>query len=224
MRRIIKSRPPQTLLTYIGKRNPEDPAYRTTYDGLDSDEIDDLKTALLNEQGWVCGYCMQQINKSNMSIEHHCEQTICNGKNGTVDKTLYYTNMLAVCAGKRTKEIHCDTKKSQFDITTGLPMNLSPWITAHSNTISYSTTGYIKSSNTVYENEINKFINLNTPYLRDLRGSKFREVFKRSKSSTGIINLDKMKRILEKDLVKGDFKFSNNFPGLSEYMLAKYCK
>ncbi|WP_298392234.1 hypothetical protein [Flavobacterium sp.] len=224
MRRIIKLAPPTSLLTYIGKRNPEDPAYLPTYDGLDTKEIDDLKTALLNEQGWVCGYCMQKINKDNMSIEHHCEQTICNGENGTTDRTLDYTNMLAVCSGKRAKELHCDTKKSQFNEASGLPMRISPLIEAHMSTISYTTTGYVKSSNTaVYDNEINRFLNLNTPYLRELRGRKFREIFKISKSSTGTTNFDKMRRILEKDLQIGNNKFSNNFPGLSEYLLNRYC-
>jgi uncharacterized protein (TIGR02646 family) len=224
MRRIIKSAPPNSLLTYIGKKNSEDPAYIATYDGLDKKEIDKIKTGLLNEQGWVCGYCMQQINEDNMSIEHHCEQTICNGENGTIDRTLDYTNMLAVCAGKRAKEIHCDTKKSQFNSTTGLPMIVSPWNVAHMATIEYSSTGYVKSTNPIHNGELNKFLNLNTPYLKDLRRKKFRQIFTASLHPQKAKQKVKMKSILDKDLQLGSYKFSTAFPGLSEYMLAKYCR
>ena len=223
MRRIIKYAPPTSLLTYIGKKNPEDPKYKSTYGGLDADVIDDLKDGLLNEQGWVCGYCMQKINKDNMSIEHHCEQAICNGENGTTDRTLDYTNMLAVCSGKRAKELHCDTKKSQFNTTTGLPMNVSPLVEPHMATIEYSSTGYVKSTNTVYDGEINRFLNLNTPYLRDLRSKKFKQIFTASFHPQKAKQKAKMKSILDKDLQKGAYNFSNNFPGLSEYMLNRYC-
>jgi uncharacterized protein (TIGR02646 family) len=223
MRKIDKLQPPNSLITYSQTTNPNDPSYKPTYEGLDSNVIKDIKEKLLNEQGWVCGYCMQKINKSNMTIEHHCEQSICNGENGTTDRTLHYTNMLAVCQGKTHSEQHCDKQKSKFDAQSGLPMSLSPWERAHMNTISFKSSGQIKSSNLNYDNELNKFLNLNAKFLKDLRGSKFRKIFAASKHSKVAIQKAKMRSILERDLQKTGYSFSNDFPGLSEFMLTNFC-
>ena len=226
MRKIDKNPPPNSFLEYTKKTNPEDPNYKPTYDGLDTNEKERLQLSLLNEQGWVCGYCMQNINQKNMKIEHHCEQTICNGENGTIDRTLDYTNMLAVCMGVAgRKEIYCDSKKSQFDILTGLPMVLSPMKTPHMAAITYSSTGLIESGITRHENELNKFLSLNTKHLKDLRERKFRKIYAASKHTKPAVEIAKMKKILENDLqMSAGNKFSNSFPGLSEYMLKTFCK
>lgn len=223
MRRIIKFPPPNNFITYCQSTNPEDPNYKPSYEGMDKDTRKELKLGLLNEQGWVCGYCMQKINQYNMTIEHHCEQTICNGENGRTDRALDYTNMLAVCKGKIGSELHCDKQKSQFDESDGLPMNLSPLIAPHMATIKYSTTGLVSSSNNNLNNEMDKFLNINTKHLRNLRSEKFRKIYATSKHPQKAKEKAKMKSILEKDLQKAGNAFSNSFPGMSEYMLSKFC-
>lgn len=224
MRKINKAQPPFSLITYCQSTSQEDPNYKPTYEDLDTQERKDLKKSLLNEQGWVCGYCMQRISEDNMKIEHHCEQTICNGENETTDRTLDYTNMLAVCMGDAgRKELHCDSKKSQFDSSTGLPMKVSPWKSAHMNAISYSSNGLVKSEIPLHDGEIKNILSLNTPHLKDLREKKFRKIYSASKNPRPAIIKAKMKRILEDDLQKAGNKFTNSFPGMSEYMLKKYC-
>ena len=100
MRKIDKKKSPNSLTTYKLKRNPDDALYKPTYKEMDQVVYVNTLTSLLNEQGWICGYCQQKIsNIKNSTIEHHCEQTICNGENGRRDKTLDYKNMLAVCLG-----------------------------------------------------------------------------------------------------------------------------
>ena len=225
MRKIFKNQPPASFVTYLGKKNPQDPNYKPSFEGMDSKVKEDLKIYLLNEQGWLCGYCQQKINDINkMKIEHHCEQSICNGKDGTVDKTLDYKNLLAVCLGKGSGELHCDSKKGTPRVQYRLPMNISPWNSANMDTIAYSNTGLIKSSNPIYEEEINEILNLNVKYIKDNRSKKFSLIYNNAKHINPRIQKEKMRRILIDDLEFGDNKFSNSFPGMSEYMLKKFCR
>lgn len=224
MRKINKNAPPPSFTTYIQKRNPQDANYRPTYETMDTKTKEDLKKSLLNEQGWVCGYCQQTINMARMTIEHHCERSICNGQNGSSDKTLDYTNLMAVCQGKAGSNIlHCDSNKATDKVRSKLPISLSPWNQAHINEISYNTKGTIKSTNSLHDDEINNVLNLNTKHLKDLRSKKFISIFKNSRHVNATIQKEKMRRILETDLQFGDNKFSNQFPGMSEYMRSKYC-
>ena len=105
---IDKTQPPALLTTYklqIG----------ASYDDIDKNVYDATLLALLNEQGWICGYCQQKItNSKNATIEHYCERAIFNGTGGKPDLTLDYTNMMAVCPGKGDGELHCDENKSNF--------------------------------------------------------------------------------------------------------------
>lgn len=225
MRKITKSGPPNKLTTYKLKRNLQDLAYRPTYGDIDKDVYDDTLISLLNEQGWVCGYCQQKITSiKTSSIEHHCEQTICNGTNGRTDKTLDYRNMLAVCPGKIGRENYCDTNKANFNKGNGLPINISPWNQSHVNRISYSSSGLIKSTNAIHNEEIDKILNLNNiKILKKRRADKFAYLLSISGNPSIKRNKDKLKRILERDLIFGSNKFSNSFPGMSEYMLKLFC-
>ena len=225
MRKIDKQNPPSSFTNYKKKTNPDDHTYKPTYIGLDKEVKVDLGKALLDEQGWVCGYCQQKISsRDKCKIEHHCEQCICNGENGTQDKTLDYTNLLAVCYGDSgLNEKHCDSQKSDFSTSNGLPIEINPWVTAHMNAISYHSSGLVKSSRQKHDGEINVILNLNTERLKSLRAKKYVSFIKIS----GDINVrkgkDKLRRLLESDLAIGNRKFSNAFPGMSEYMLKKFC-
>ncbi len=225
MRKITKSSPPNELITYKLKRNPDDPQYRPTYEDIDKDVYDAILVSLLNEQGWVCGYCQQKITSINSStIEHHCEQTICNGTNGRPDKRLDYRNMLAVCPGNVGKEQFCDTNKAKFTEGNGLPINVSPWDQSHINRISYSSSGLIKSTNKTHNKEIDEILNLNNrDILKKRRADKYSYFLSQSGNPSNRKNKEKLKRLLERDLIYGNNKFSNSFPGMSEYMLKLFC-
>lgn len=121
------------------------------FDALPSDKKELLRRSLLEEQGYLCAYCMQRINdNSDMKIEHYIPRNDNN--------QLAYSNLLAVCKGnegKRFKEQTCDTHKGQNYLSIN-PQNLSDIAT-----IEYSSLGKISSSSEIYNKELNETLNLN---------------------------------------------------------------
>lgn len=219
MRTIIKNPIPPLYLTFV-LTTPG-----ANFNGIPKAERDAMVASLLHEQGGVCGYCQQKINAQNLKVEHHCDRSVCNGNNGTRDRRLDYTNFLAVCKGNEgMEEMHCDSRKAQFNSTNGLPINVSPWIESHMNRIQYSSTGLIKSIDSGHDKEINVILNLNTPLLKNRRQEKWVKIFRLSRHTNNAKSKDKMKRILQSDLNGSPNNFTNNFPGMSEYMLKQFCK
>lgn len=114
--------------------------------------IPELRDALLNDQGYICAYCMNRIGKNNSKIEHIKSQS----PNKYPELQLEYSNMVICCKGKTKNEAHCDTSKGDEDISFDI------FSDSFFNTISYkSSDGEILSTNTVYNKEINKILNLN---------------------------------------------------------------
>lgn len=218
MRWIRKNTPPHEFQVYVRAEN-------ATYDDMDKEPADALRQALFDEQFGVCAYCQKKIKINKTKIEHHCERSICNGENGTIDRRLDYTNLLLVCLGKggEDNELHCDTCKATFDTNSGLPMQINPIINSHIATISYSSTGLLRSSKELFDTEINKILNLNAKYLKKRREQKWLRIFRDSRNKNGTINKGRMRKMLEKDLAKKDGHFTNDFPAMSEYMKTKFC-
>lgn len=119
----------------------------------------DLKKQLLLEQGNFCAYCMQRINFEKMKVEHWCSLSDC-----PEDRSLDYSNLLAVCQGKFPGVEHCDTcKKEQL-------MDISPLQKIHIDQIYYGkASGEIFSDNQNHQKEINALLNLNIQPLKDNR-------------------------------------------------------
>ena len=213
MRLINKRTPPPLLTTYQY-------AVNAAYNDMDANVKNAIKVSLLNEQGWVCGYCQLKIdNVDQMRIEHHCEQSICNGQNGTIDRRLDYTNMMAVCRGDGGNlQFHCDQSKARFNSTNGLPIGVSPWVQAHVYGISYHATGLINSLNPRHDNEINTILNLNIQLLKNQRKSIYNQIFAEAPPDNPR-GIQKFQSILRALLEFGNNRFSNPFPGLYEYLL-----
>lgn len=218
MKLINKEAPPALLVTYAKQLG-------ASYKEMDEKVKSDLQEALLKEQGWVCGYCQQRIkDKSKVQIEHFCEQSICNGLGGTIDKRLEYKNLMAVCIGKvGNGELHCDSKKATFKAGHGLPIHVSPWETAHMSGVTYSSTGLIDSSNAVHSTEINDILNLNIDYLKDARQKIWKTIFALSRNKQGSVIKDKFKKLTESNSVMAGDRYPISFPGLYEYMLKRFC-
>lgn len=218
MKWIKKNTPPHEFQVYVKIDN-------ATYEDMDTEVKDVLRHALFDEQFGVCAYCGQKLNITKTKIEHHCERSICNGENGTEDKRLDYPNLLLVCLGKggENDDLHCDTHKATLDQTKGLPMQINPTIRNHILTISYSSTGLVRSSKKLYNNELNEILNLNLKHLKKQREQKWLRIFRDSTNKNGSFNKDRMKKILEDDLTKKGGQFTQNFPGMSEYMKTKFC-
>jgi hypothetical protein len=102
---------------------------------------------------------MQRINFEKMKVEHWCSLSDC-----PEDRSLDYSNLLAVCQGKFPGVEHCDTcKKEQL-------MDISPLQKIHIDQIYYGkASGEIFSDNQNHQKEINALLNLNIQPLKDNR-------------------------------------------------------
>lgn len=114
-------------------------AIRDTFDSLPKDEI---RRSLLEEQHYLCAYCMRRIEDNGLktSIEHW--YPLSKDK----DKALDYKNMLAVCDGGKNwtgtgkKILCCDAFKSDT-----AELTVSPLSKIQMDRISYGTDGFIKT-------------------------------------------------------------------------------
>ncbi len=118
--------------------------------------IPELKDALLQEQGYICAYCMRRIPvKDNGNTEQHRIDHVLSQKKHP-EKQLDYDNMVICCPGFIDGEEHCDKAKHENNIT--IPI-FNP---AFQKSISYATkNGAIKSHDPIWDNEIDKILCLN---------------------------------------------------------------
>ena len=142
-------------------REPKEWIEKKCTPGADYNAIPELKNALLDEQGYLCAYCMQRISEDTMKVEH------IKPRSKNKELNFEYKNLVACCKGGEgySKDMqHCDTKKDDREIS------IDVFSDADIGTISYSShTGEIKSSNTEYNKDINDILNLNCSYLKRQR-------------------------------------------------------
>jgi len=129
-----------------------------------------VKNQLLTEQNSLCAYCTREIifdeerGKNNMKVEHWYPQ------DAPEYRDLDYNNLFGVCQGKTGRYLHCDTHKADTIIT------LSPTNKLHISTISYEkTSGGIKSSNPIFQKELDEILNLNISPLKKARKTRLYE-------------------------------------------------
>lgn len=170
---IRKLKPPSELDEL--KRSSEDrgltenEAYNTLRNPL-KQRVRDL---LVKEQGHLCAYCMRRIpderisdddeNLADVYIEHWQARSLQNDSG--FNKSLDYNNMLAVCSGnEKVKErvgrhkkrfLTCDKKRENRRL------KVNPLDAALMATIFYSADGFIKSSDSEIEDDLNIRLNLN---------------------------------------------------------------
>jgi uncharacterized protein (TIGR02646 family) len=138
--------------------------YRTT-PGVQYQAIPALVQALLQEQGYLCAYCMRRIpvcdpgSTERHRVEHLEPRTL------HPDRALDYRNMVACCPGHIGSEDHCDRSKRDQEIT------CSPLDAHFIDTIAYSSDGTIRSTDAVWTQEMNDILHLNTPLLKENRHS-----------------------------------------------------
>lgn len=158
MRKINKNREPKEWMKY----------WLETPDA-DYKSIPELRKSLLEEQGYICAYCMRRIPlKDRYSNEESRIEHILSQKNHPELK-LVYTNMAICCTGaantklpcdKVKTDLHCDKHKGEKDITFDL------YSDSFFTTLTYgSRKGNIKSSDSKYDQQINSTLNLNNKLL-----------------------------------------------------------
>lgn len=155
MRNIQKKREPRLLTEHRCHEN-------AIYENMPQPARDQLKRQLLEEQGWLCAYCMGRISETDMKVEHVAS------RHEHPERQLDYSNLVACCSGnegKRRSEQHCDTHKG----SKSLSKNPAAPADRTEESIQYDTQGYIYSTDPVFEKDINDVLNLNTDVLRHNR-------------------------------------------------------
>ncbi|SMC59307.1 HNH endonuclease family protein [Moheibacter sediminis] len=151
---------PNTLRDY--RNNTPEPK---SYKGF-GDTDKKLKKALLNEQGYLCGYCMKKIvDEKYVSVEHYISQEkhVDSPHSEAYHKrlSLIYNNMIGVCINNGE---HCD--KSRGNIPFRI---LNPHQNVCESLITYNLIGEVvdrNNSNVAYDIELLK---LNCQPLKELR-------------------------------------------------------
>lgn len=168
--------------------------YRLT-DGVDYQAIPELVDSLYQEQGYICAYCMRRIpHRDKTSTEDHRVEHMLSRENHD-DKKLDYSNMVICCPGHIGDENHCDKKKGSADIS------FSPLNQDFINTLSYSSSGVIKSSDKTFNKELNDVLNLNTILLVQNRKGMIDEIVKQVKryvKRKGALDKAFLSRMIEK--------------------------
>ncbi len=141
------------------------------FDDLDAKTKSDLRTSLLEEQGYLCAYCMKRIGRDkdeeglykDVKIEHIIPRSETAKSADTEMLELDYSNLVAVCTGSTNGELHCDTSKGNSIIS------LHPCNRAVEESISYGLKdGEIRSNNELWNKDIKDKakLNLNHPTLK----------------------------------------------------------
>ena len=209
MREIVKSREPRELEEYRRKSD-------AVYDGPQFTEVKEaIRDQLLNEQGYLCAYCMRRISSGygQMKVEHwHCQD---NYKFEQLD----YKNMLGVCSGNEGSPLEnqtCDTRKGNVELKYN-PANCSHRI--ESQIYFLLDTGMIESSDGEFNAQLNNVLNLNHTRLKNNRkvvwGEVHQELSKRFSKKPGTRTSVEKATEIEKLLGKWNSKDGQGF--LREY-------
>ena len=149
MRKIIKNKEPKKWTEY-----------RLTPD-VDYESIPELRESLLQEQGYICAYCMRRIPHKDKNSNENSRIDHILSRDKHPDMKLDYGNMVICCPGAISGNFHCDKFKVEEDITFSL------FNDSFIPTLKYSTkTGKIKSSNPDWDAEMNNILNLNHEILK----------------------------------------------------------
>lgn len=144
---IKKKSEPHSLTTYKKTIN-------ASFDNQPSKVKEDLRKSLLEEQGYICAYCMKRIEEStDIKIEHY------EARNRTNE--LSYKNLLVVCKGNEgsSKERQtCDTKKGNR------VLHIDPQKIGDISTIFFIRNGEVKSTNLLFQKDLDEVLNLNDKF------------------------------------------------------------
>jgi uncharacterized protein (TIGR02646 family) len=129
---------------------------KTSGSVFDGTEKTLLRASLLDEQGYLCAYCMRRIRLAKeVKIEHYHARNAAN--------QLDYENLLAVCTGNATlrgewdkvdpKRFTCDSMKKNQEL------HIDPQSQSDMETIYYDLQGKIYSDS--YQYDLDQVLNLN---------------------------------------------------------------
>ena len=171
MKKITKGVEPKELTAYRSSILKEDMEKSNIYDDYSDGGI--LRKQLLEEQGYICCYCMGRIGERNSKIEHFQSQS------GHRNRQIDYSNLFVTCkGGEGTKNHYCDTAKKHKSL---IYVNL---LRAIENDIKYLKNGRVQSSITTettisdLTKEIDSILKLNTNILIKNRKQTYNDFIK----------------------------------------------
>ncbi len=184
LKKITKTTEPKSLTAYrstISHKNLEDSNIyedfkEKTKEQCRENRADNLRKQLLQEQGYICCYCMSRIDCDNSKIEHFRPQT----KNRDVQ--IDYQNLFIACSGgegSKAKGQFCDTKKGEKDL------NSIDLLSSIEDSVNYTKSAKnisITSNDKSIDKEINDILNLNVMVLSRNRKEVYDRVMKNLKS------------------------------------------
>lgn len=171
-----KSAPPRQLTTYKRKAG-------ASYSAMDSAVREAVIEALLNDQHYLCAYCLGRIDSSSARIEHWEPQSIAPAKG------LDYSNMLAVCQGNIYQcspvNEHCDRSRGNQ------ALRYHPSMNKHiEGTVKYKG-GRISSEENDWDEQLQSVLNLNCGRLPEAREAALRAFLKALTIKRPITNWDR---------------------------------
>lgn len=204
---IDKNNYPKELITYKQDQT-------ASYKNLRGEIKKAVTDSLLDEQGYLCAYCMKRIREDDIRIEHWIPQS------NNINLALDYNNMFGVCQGKDTKKNefnHCEQIRGDNNLT------INPTNNTHITTIIYAKDGTIASSNTNINDDLNSTLNLNIQTLKENRSAIIKSIEKAIKIT--FKNSKVSKQFIEKKLDfyknKNAKKEFNEYCGVAIYFLEK---
>lgn len=169
MRRISKRKPGPAKLLKHRKQGGQ-------YADLPREVKEQTRKALLEDQRFLCCYCMRSIHpeKHRVRIEHHESQS------SATDRDLDWDNLLAACSGAdKTRSRDEDDRAARriprdrqtCDYRKGdEPIAINP-LTSNVDAIEYLATGRLLHADERLQQDIDERLNLNAPFLMGARKS-----------------------------------------------------
>jgi uncharacterized protein (TIGR02646 family) len=212
---IHKSKEPESLLTY---RSCPD----ALFDGPDCNGLkfssvkQDIRARLLEDQGYLCAYCMCRIwpDEKSMKVEHwQCRTKY-------PKKQLDYANLFGCClgnAGSKYELQHCDTRKDDDDLL----FNPAEPIHHERFRIRFLNTGKIVSDDAGFDDQLNKVLNLNFSRLVDNRKAVWKSVTKRLSEIRGSASRKQVEELIAEWKAKDRNGCLKEYCGVALYYLNK---
>ena len=184
MKKIIKTKEPKSLTAYrstISHKNLEDSNIyedfkEKTKEQCREDRAENLRKQLLQEQGYICCYCMSRIDCDNSKIEHFKPQTKYR------KLQIEYQNLFIACSGgegQKHKNQFCDSKKGEEEL------HYIELLSSIEKRIVYKKSAKaiaIQSQDKNIDNELNSVLNLHVDVLQKNRKYVYDRVMQNLKS------------------------------------------
>jgi uncharacterized protein (TIGR02646 family) len=184
LKKITKGKEPLSLTAYRSSISTANMQKSNIYE--DYKENATLRKQLLEEQGYVCCYCMSRISEKKSKIEHFKAQSLFRVLQ------IDYSNLFVACkGGEGTKEHYCDTLKGNKPLNT---INLALKIESD---LKYTKQGKISSvistetKMSSLTKEMNDVLNLNSTILVKNRKQTYEDFKNNSKGKWTIAHLQK---------------------------------